>query len=125
MRVMTGDHLKNKKEIEHNTLNFVDDSASVVSFIDENDMKNYVELFMATLEEYYNINKLKINKKKTVIIVFKGAKSEKDVNEIEFKINETESVKPVVQHRVLGWIVNQRLSMDDQLAKTIKAANLK
>ena len=66
-----------------------------------------------------------MNKEKIAIIIFKGKKSEKNEDKIKFKTNETEEMKLVAQHIVLGWTINKRLSMDTHLSKTILAANLK
>ena len=39
--------------------------------------------------------------------------------------NDSKQIKPVKNHKVLGWTMNNRLTMDLHLSNTIKAANLK
>ena len=62
MRNMIGETIEPKGNIEHETENFVDDSASVVSFDDEEDAQPYAEIFIKLLVKFYSINRLKINK---------------------------------------------------------------
>ena len=45
--------------------------------------------------------------------------------DIEIKLKEDEVITPVNQHKVLGWILNTRLSMDSQIRNTISSVNLK
>ena len=50
-RVMIGRISRSKGNISHDTSNFVDDSASIISFEDEEEAEDYMETFMEILEE--------------------------------------------------------------------------
>merc|ERR1711954_315197 len=83
MKVMVGEHKKITDEISHETINFIDDSASIVTFKEEEEAIEYIRMFINILNEYYNINKLKLNKEKTALLLFIKPKSkvkEKEVN---------------------------------------------
>ena len=84
-RVMIGRISRSKGNISHDTINFVDDSASIISFEDEEEAEDYIEMFMEILEEFYSINKLKINKNKTAILVF--ANSNSRIKEADIRVS--------------------------------------
>ena len=71
-RYMTGTTITIDKEIEHETINFVDDSGSIITFENEENSKIYLQTFIQTLETFYNINKLCIDSEKTALLVFKS-----------------------------------------------------
>ena len=48
--------------INHTTVNFVDDSTNIISTSKTNEIADYTNKFYRLLEAVYNINKLKINK---------------------------------------------------------------
>ena len=60
--------LKNTN-IEHNTINFVDDSTNIISSHNSNEIQQYINNFYLLLEAAYNINKLVINKDKTELMI--------------------------------------------------------
>ena len=41
-------------DIEHNTINFVDDSNSVVAFSDPDEINHYLDRFFRVLKIYFN-----------------------------------------------------------------------
>ena len=53
--------------INHCTVNFVDNSTNIFSTNKVEDMQEYINKFYNLLEPVYNINKLKINNEKTGI----------------------------------------------------------
>ena len=57
------------KNIEHHTINFIDDSTNVISFKDHQQIKPYLTNYYILIHNYYNINKLKINADKTMILL--------------------------------------------------------
>ena len=69
---MVGKTTESNDNIEHNTVNFVDDSGSVITFKDENDAREYTQTNIDLLEQFYNMNKLRINSEKTAILLFKN-----------------------------------------------------
>ena len=68
---MTGTTITIDK-VEHETINFVDDSGSIITFENEENSKIYLQTFIQTLETFYNINKLCIDSEKTALLVFKS-----------------------------------------------------
>merc|ERR1712208_17911 len=55
--------------IEHNTVNFVDDSTNIISTNNSTEIQNYINKFYSLLEAVYNINKSIINKDKTELMI--------------------------------------------------------
>ena len=68
---ITGRNLRSTEKMSHSTINFVDDSTSVVGGNDPTDFKNYIEDYHTLLEDFYKINKLSMNPGKTKMIVHK------------------------------------------------------
>ena len=63
--------------INHTTLNFVDNSTNIISTTKTNEIQDYINKFYRLLEAVYNINKLKINNDKTELMVICKAKHRK------------------------------------------------
>ena len=57
------------KNINHTTVNYVDDSTSTISSKSATELQAYLNNFYKLLESYYNINFLKINPDKTKFII--------------------------------------------------------
>ena len=55
--------------IKHTTINYVDDSTSIISSNSAHELQIYLNHFYKLLESYYNINFLKINPDKTKFII--------------------------------------------------------
>ena len=63
--------------IEHNTVNFVDDSTNIISTNNSTEIQNYINKFYSLLEAVYNINKSIINQDKTELMIYVKTTSEK------------------------------------------------
>ena len=48
---------------------YMDDSNNVITFDNQNKIKNYLEAYYNLIQNYYNINKLKINADKTNLLL--------------------------------------------------------
>ena len=66
---LTGAASHKFKSIYHLTVNFVDDSTSIITFSETNPIRKYLENYYNLLQNYYNINKLKINAEKTSLLI--------------------------------------------------------
>ena len=67
---MTNDtNMTTYKDIEHYTINFVDDSTSIITFKTTNMVKDYLQKYYRLIHDYYTINKLKINSDKTQLML--------------------------------------------------------
>ena len=98
-------------EVEHTTVNFVDDSNSIISFKDSTEMNYYLDRYMQVLKTYYNQMKLKINSEKTNIMIVSRNQRKAETTDLRYE-DEKEVVIPKAQIRILGWIMNQRMSMN-------------
>ena len=65
---ITGQNPPNFTNITHKTINYVDNSAHIISFTNTNELKTYLENFYTLIYYIYISNKLKINSDKTKII---------------------------------------------------------
>ena len=109
-------------KIEHNTLNFVDDSTNIISTNNSTEIQNYINIFYSLLEAVYNINKLIINKDKTELMIVCKNRFRKTTKNIQmyasgFKVNQVPKVK------ILGHIVQSNLCNNKQINKTISNIN--
>ena len=67
---LTNDSLTNDyTNIQHMTINYVDDSTNIISTDDYKLLQQYINDFYKLLETYYDINKLKINADKSKILI--------------------------------------------------------
>ena len=77
------------------------------------EMKKYQTSYHKLLEEFYRVNKIKINSEKTKLIMMK--KNERNNNEqITFKTNVGEVIKEDNAICILGFVKNSRDSYDSQ-----------
>ena len=110
-------------EVEHTTVNFVDDSNSIVTFKDSTEINYYIDKFMMILKTYYNQMKLKINSDKTCIMIVSRNQRKHETVDIRYE-DEKEVVIPKAQVRILGWIMNQRMDMSTNASNVISEVNL-
>ena len=54
---------------DHEVVNFMDDSNSVISGTEHTELENYINTYFQLLEIYYTSQKLKINTDKTQLII--------------------------------------------------------
>merc|ERR1712240_619813 len=71
------------KEIEHSTINFVDDSTNLIITKDPTKLQTYLNNFYILLKKVYHTNKLIINQEKTKIIVICKNKDRKTIKSIQ------------------------------------------
>ena len=112
----------NYTEIDHDTVNFVDDSNSVIAFKNPDEVTFNINRFFSVLKIYYNDMKLSLNPDKTNLLVISKPSLRQFTNDIRIEDDE-EVIKPKQQIRILGWLVNTRLSMDSSINATISSIN--
>jgi hypothetical protein len=104
------------KNIEHTTVNFVDDSTNVISFPSHDNVKSYLTNYYKLFHNYYNINKLKINPDKTNLIINYLPKYNNNfLNFHFFASNYKISPKNIV--KILGTYLRSDLKLDSQVGK--------
>ena len=62
---LTNKQTTQNNDLIHTTVNYVDDSTSVISSKTTTELQTYLDNYYKLLESYYNINNLKINPNKT------------------------------------------------------------
>ena len=109
-------------EIRHITVNYVDDSNSIIVFKDPTNANYYIHRYFQTLKIYYNLMKLKINADKTGILVI--GRPCLDIYRDDIRIEDgPDIIKPKPQIRILGWYLNFRLSYDTTVNQTVSIVN--
>ena len=58
------------KDLDHETINFIDDSNLVISFGDPSEASEYLDRYCKILKRYYTDMKLQLNPDKTTLLVF-------------------------------------------------------
>ena len=61
--------MEESERISHDVDQYVDDPTNIVGAQSLQEMRKYLEKYMTLLEEFYTINKLKINSEKTKFMV--------------------------------------------------------
>merc|ERR1712240_336849 len=107
-RVITND-------IDHTTVNFVDDSTNIISTLDTKTIEQYLDKFYKLLEAVYNINKLKINKDKTELLIICKQKYRKDTKKIRMTASG-HKVKQVNKAKILGYTLSNDLKHDKHIS---------
>lgn len=101
--------------INHCTVNFVDDSTDIISTIKAEDMQEYLNRFYSLLEAVYNINKLKINNDKTELMMICKNRFRKSTKNIQMKASG-HKVKQVSKVKIPGYIMQSNLRHDRHIA---------
>ena len=71
------------EHVEHKVYNFVDDSNSTLCFDNQDDINPYITAYLLLMIGFYNLNKLRINKSKTNLMVVERQKSKKTKKKIK------------------------------------------
>ena len=80
---LTQNQQTSTRNINHCTVNFVDDSTNIISTNNVEDIQQYINKFYELLEAVYNINKLKINNEKTELMIICKNKFRKATKHIQ------------------------------------------
>ena len=124
MKHLADSNTVESEDMDHQVTNFVDDSNSAIVFTNEDDINPYITAYMKLLSGYYNMNKLKINESKTNLMILKRF----DNSSIKKKTNiviKDEKIIPKKQFKILGYITNEKLSLESQANKICKNINFK
>ena len=104
--------------VEHLTINFVDDSTNLISFKNASQMEDYLEEYYNLLDNFYTINKLKINNDKTELLISCKANMRVHIKNISFfakgyKIVRKDKIK------ILGAYISFDLNYDHTINNMI------
>merc|ERR1712240_891276 len=119
---ITGKATIDTKEIEHLTVNFVDDSTNLIISKDATKLQTYLNNFYILLQKVYHTNKLIINQEKTELMIICKNKDRKATKSIQMYANKYR-VQQVDKVKVLGYHIQSNLHNDAQVAKTIANIN--
>ena len=108
----------NYSSVTHLTVNYIDDSTSIIGFEDSDQANHYLNNFFSVLKEVYNANRLFINAEKTGLICVARPQTRVIKDEIYIYAQPKNIVcKP--QIKLLGWFFNERLSYDSTINQNI------
>merc|ERR1712240_539864 len=110
------------KEIEHSTINFVDDSTNLIITKDPTKLQTYLNNFYILLQKVHHTNKLIINQEKTELMLICNNKDRKTTRNIQMYADKYR-VKQVEKIKILGFHIQSNLHNDAQVAKTIANIN--
>merc|ERR1712240_282831 len=106
------------KDIEHSTINFVDNSTNIIMTKDPKILQTSLDNFYLLLLNTYNTNKLIINQEKTEIMIVCKNKHRKLTKNIQMYADKYK-VKQVNKVKILGFHIQSNLYNDAQIGKTI------
>ena len=104
------------RNINHCTVNFVDDSTNIISTNNIEDIQQYINKFYDLLEAVYNVNKIKINNEKTDLMIIYKNKFRKATKHIQI-IASGHKVKQVAKVKILGYTMQNNLHHDKPIAQ--------
>ena len=110
------DTLFKYKNFEHLTINYIDDSNSIISNKDHSHIKHYIEDYYKLIHGFYNINKLKLNPDKNKILIIYNKKFEYIFKNFSFKA-ENYIIKRSNVIKILGTYVQSDLKLDREISK--------
>ena len=105
---------QNFKNIDHLTINFVDDSSSVIAFINHVYIKQYLNNYYTLIHEFYNVNKLKINPDKTLLMLIYKPKFKNNLKNFFFNAGQF-IIKPKSSIKILGYTLREDLKPDTHI----------
>ena len=108
--------------IDHDTVNFVDDSTNIISTPNVHEIQDNINKFYRLLESVYNTNKLIINKDKTELMIICKNRYQNLTKNIQMYASGYK-VKQVQHVKILGHILQSNLHNDRQINKTISNIN--
>ena len=104
--------------IDHCTVNFVDDSTNVIAFPDHSQIRLYLTQYYSLIHSYYNINKLKINADKTQLLLTYKNKHKDNLRNFYFNANQFK-ITPKKVILILGAHLRDDLKLDTQIGKLV------
>ena len=108
-RLTRKDKMTNLTDIDNYTVQYVDDSTTMISTNDTQDIKKYIDNYFTILEHFYTINKLTLNQDKTKFMVIVKPNKRHLTNELV--LNTTDFViKQVDKVKILGIYFTAGLS---------------
>merc|ERR1712240_399838 len=102
-------------DTDHTTVNFVDDSTNIISTSNIKTIEQYLDKFYKLLEAVYNINKLKINKDKTELLIICKQRYRKDTKNIRMTASG-HKVKQVNKGKILGYTLSNDLKHEKHIS---------
>ena len=90
-----------KTDIDNYTIQYVDDSTTMISTNDSKDIKTYIDNYFSILEHFYTINKLTLNQDKTKFMII--VKPNKRLMTTDIVLNTTDYIiRQVDKVKILG-----------------------
>ena len=109
----------NTDRINQESVSFVDDKNTVINFSEPERAQEYLKMFFEVLKIFHSANQLHMNEEKTNLLVINKLNKNKYADKIEL-VTKEEIIKPEEQIRVLGWLINQRISLDSNANEVVR-----
>ena len=97
----------------HESVGYIDNVTHVTGANDREESEIYINTLYSLLLRLYSNKRLKINGSKTQFLALKNNKD--DAREMKIKINDNEYIRESEKLKILGFIQNNRNSMDRHL----------
>ena len=111
---LTFEKINKFTNVDHTTVNFVDDSTSIITFKNGNDIKSYIESYFKLLLSFYNANRLKLNSDKTNLLLVNKPKHDIYTKNFTFLAGQF-IIKTKKVIKILGIFIRKDLKMDTQV----------
>ena len=107
------------KDINHEVINFIDDSTCIIGLKNHNNIKLYLEQYYRLLEGYYNANKLKLNSDKNKLLIINKPKLDRSLQNFSFRAGK-DIVKCSTKIKILGTMIEKSLKMESEIGNLCK-----
>ena len=119
---LTNTQTKTFNDIKHTTVNYVDDSTSIISSKSIHELQTYLNHFYKLLESYYNINFIKINLDKTKFIITYKPMHRQTTKDIIIQAGEY-IIKQSDKLKILGIYITSGLDQTPNVNNIISKVN--
>jgi len=124
-KLITGDdNAPNNSEINHITINYVDDSTSILSSNNHEHLQIYCEQYYNLLKNYYNINYLKINADKTKFMLICKPRNRHKIDKTVIKCDSF-NIEQVNKIKILGMYIMNTLDQTPNINTIIQKVNFR
>ena len=114
----------NNNIVEHLTIQYVDDSNNIITTNSSDDIEAYINKYFKLVENFYNINKLKINPDKSKLMIVCKPTYRSSTNSIVLQTSQV-VIEQVQKVKALGMYISSGLTNHANVSNIISKVNFR